>query len=415
MYSIIDRCRICSSRALEPVLDLGVQSLTGVFPRSLDERVSAGPLELVKCSREGACGLVQLRESFDPEEMYGQNYGYRSSLNSSMVAHLQEIVDAVCRRRPLSPGDLVIDIGSNDSTLLQRYARKDLNLLGVDPTGRKFKEFYPPWVKLVPDFFSSKVVFGAVGGKKAKIITSIAMLYDLERPLDFFAEVRDVLDDEGLWVFEQSYMPSMLRMTAYDTVCHEHLEYYSLAQIRHMTEKTGFKIVAVELNAVNGGSFCVTVAKTGSRHQEDRGAIEALMKSEQEEALSTLRPYAAFRSRVFRHRDALLELLCSLKEKGEQILGYGASTKGNVILQFCGIGPELLPAIAEVNPDKFGRLTPGSGIPIISEEEAKLRGPDGFLVLPWHFRENILAREASYLRSGGRLIFPLPSIDTVVG
>jgi hypothetical protein len=414
MYTTIDRCRICSSRILEPILELGIQSLTGVFPKETSEKITAGPLELVRCSAQGSCGLVQLRQSYDPKEMYGHNYGYRSSLNASMVAHLQGIVDELGKRAPLQKGDLVIDIGSNDSTLLQRYP-KGPELLGVDPTGAKFKEYYPKGIGLVADFFSAEAVRGAVGARKAKAITSIAMLYDLEQPLAFFEEVREVLDDEGLWVFEQSYMPSMLEMNAYDTVCHEHLEYYGLSQIRHMTERTGFKIVDVALNGSNGGSFRVTVAKAASRHREDGKAIERILQQEGTAGLTTPRPYEAFRSRVFRHRDEIVELLSDLREKGARVLGYGASTKGNVILQFCGITPELLPAIAEVNADKFGRVTPGTGIPIISEEEAHLMHPDRLLVLPWHFRDGIVAREASYLQDGGKLIFPLPAIEVIGG
>jgi hypothetical protein len=413
MYRLIERCRICGGEVLEPILDLGAQALTGVFPRSTNEPVSQGPLDLVKCHGEGGCGLVQLRESYDPDEMYGQNYGYRSGLNASMVAHLRDVVSSVCRRVELGPGDLVIDIGSNDSTLLQGYAVQGLERLGVDPTGRKFSSFYPPGIALLPEFFTASSVRGAVGPRKAKALTSIAMLYDLEEPLRFFAEVREVLHDEGVWVFEQSYLPTMLRMNAYDTVCQEHLEYYGLSQIRYMTERAGFKIVGVELNAVNGGSFCVAVAKRESSHPEAVDAVDALL--EEEDPLRGLGPYEEFRTRVFRHRDDLRALLLDLKARGESVLGYGASTKGNVILQFCGITPELLPAIAEVNPDKYGRVTPGTGIPIVSEDEAKSRNPRNLLVLPWHFRENLIERERDYLRSGGRLIFPLPRIETYRG
>ena len=415
MYRDIDRCRVCSNRVLVPILDLGVQSLTGVFPHTADEPVTAGPLELVKCSGDKACGLVQLRQSYDPEEMYGLNYGYRSGLNASMVAHLQDVVDGVQRRIDLGPGDIVLDIGSNDSTLLQRYPRKHLRLVGIDPTGRKFREYYPKTIELIPEFFSAQVFERTFKGRKARVISSIAMLYDLEEPLDFFAEVREVLDDDGIWVFEQSYMPSMLQMNAYDTVCHEHLEYYGLAQIRYMTERAGFKIVGVELNPVNGGSFCVSVAKTESRHTEDTGPIEALLREEDAAGLSKLAPYESFKERVFSHRDELTGLLRRIHGEGKRVLGYGASTKGNVILQFCGITKDLLPAIAEVNADKFGRITPGTLIPIVSEAQAKALRPDYLLVLPWHFRENVLEREASYLRSGGSLVFPLPRIEVVGG
>jgi NDP-4-keto-2,6-dideoxyhexose 3-C-methyltransferase len=415
MFRETNTCRICSNPSLVPILHLGTQSLTGVFPRSRQEPLTAGPLELVKCAERAdgmSCGLVQLHHSYESEEMYGQNYGYRSALNQSMVTHLHEVVKRVSSHLELASGDLVLDIGSNDSTLLQAYPSKGLRLVGIDPTGRKFQEFYPPHIQLVPDFFSAAAIRGAVGGKRAKVISSIAMLYDLEDPLDFFRQVHEVLDDDGLWVFEQSYLPAMLRANAYDTVCHEHLEYYGLKQIKWMTDRLGFVIVDVELNNVNGGSFCVTVARRGSRYPEKAG-IAGLLAGESE--LSSLDTYAEFRGRVFAHREALLGLLDALRQRGAQVLGYGASTKGNVILQFCGLTERTLPFIAEVNPDKFGRFTPGTGIPIISEAEARRMAPDFLLVLPWHFRENLVSREKAYLGSGGKLIFPLPTIDVIGG
>lgn len=418
-YHEVAACRLSGSRDLRSVLHLGEQALTGVFPERGDEPITRGPLELVFCPDSG---LLQLHHSYDLAEMYGLNYGYRSGLNRAMVEHLERMVQMLERRIavgscPLRAGDIVVDIGSNDATLLRAYRTPGLRRLGIDPTGVKFRGFYPPDVKLVPDFFSADAYRSVFGNERARLVTSIAMFYDLEDPLAFVREVASILAPNGLWHFEQSYMPSMLAATAYDTVCHEHLEYYALRQIQWMTERAGLKIVDVGLNDVNGGSFAVTVAHAGASIAAEHNADErvaALLRQEEELGLGSEAPYHEFAERVFRHRDELRTLVRELTASGKTVYGYGASTKGNVLLQFCGLTPDDIPVIAEVNPFKFGRFTPGTGIPIISEAEARAQRPDYFLVLPWHFRPGILAREREYLANGGRLIFPLPDV-TVVG
>ena len=408
----ISSCRICHHRQLVPLLHLGEQCLTGIFPKSADEKITRGPLELVKCDGDDACGLVQLRHSYDSAEMYGADYGYRSSLNKSMVAHLRAKVAKLTAMAPPQPGDIVLDIGSNDGTLLSFYP-PGLTAVGMDPTAAKFREFYQPHIEVIADFFSAENFKAQFGARKAKLITSIAMFYDLDEPMQFVEQVAEILDGEGIWHFEQSYLPAMLAANAYDTVCHEHVEYYALAQIRWMMDRCGLKIIAIEQNDINGGSFAVTVAKTSSRHREDTAAVAAMLAAEARQGLHTLAPYEAFRSRVFHHRDALLALLADLSRQGASVLGYGASTKGNVILQFCGITTAQIPFIAEVNPDKFGKITPGTHIPIVSEAEAHAMKPDCLLVMPWHFRDNLVKREAAYLQRGGRMIFPLPEIQIV--
>jgi hypothetical protein len=416
MYKAIAACRMCGNSNLVPILDLGAQALTGVFPRSKEERITAGPLELVKCHRdqeEESCGLVQLRHSYDLHELYGDNYGYRSGLNQSMVRHLHAKVREILQRVTLAPGNLVIDIGSNDGTLLWAYPKQGIQLVGIDPTGKKFMEFYPAHIQLIPDFFSAETVRAAFGTKKARVITAIAMFYDLEDPLDFMRQVHQVLADDGIWVFEQSYMPTMLSVNAYDTICHEHLEYYDLKQIKWLTDRTGFKIVDCELNSVNGGSVSVTVAKANSPYPENTLLINQLLHEEDSRGLGTLEPYREFNRRVFNHREELCRFLQKTISDNKKILGYGASTKGNVILQFCQLTEKDIPFIAEVNTDKFGRYTPGTHIPIISEAEAKAMKPDYFMVLPWHFKKSIVEREKDYLKSGGKLFLPLPFLETI--
>lgn len=416
MYRQIRKCRICGNDELVQILDLGKQALTGVFPKTRDEVVESGPLELVKCVEDKAgarCGLVQLKHSFDASEMYGENYGYRSGLNNSMVKHLNSKVRGILDIVSLNAGDMVIDVGSNDGTLLRAYPDLSLTLVGIDPTLEKFKKYYPANAHLIPDFFGSAVVKKNFGNKPAKVITSIAMFYDLESPMDFVKEVCEVLADDGVWVFEQSYMPTMLATNSYDTICHEHLEYYRLKQIKWMLDKAGMKIIGIEFNDINGGSISITAAKKSSGYREKLDLIEKTMRKEDAAGMGGLKPYADFRDRVFKHRDELCSLIRALRSKDKRIVGYGASTKGNVTLQFCNLTEKEICCIAEVNENKFGCYTPGTLIPIISEEEARRTKPDYFLVLPWHFKTNIVAKEQGYLRSGGKLLFPMPHPEIV--
>ncbi|NLQ06211.1 class I SAM-dependent methyltransferase [Cylindrospermopsis raciborskii] len=409
-FVTLKSCRISGSSNLVPVLNLGNQALTGVFPKNKDEGITVGPLELVWCPDSG---LLQLRHSYDLTEMYGTNYGYRSGLNESMVKHLHNKVAYLNRLCPLVEGDIVLDIGSNDATLLSAYQTNGINRIGIDPTGIKFSQYYTNDIQLIPDFFTAEAYRSKFKDRDAKIITSIAMFYDLESPGDFVADIASILDVEGVWHFEQSYMPTMLRMNAYDTVCHEHLEYYSLHVVKKLVEQYDLKVIDVQMNAVNGGSFAVTVARQESNLKPNSTVIDWLLGQEDRLGLHTPRPYRDFEERVFRHRDDLVRLVRSLRADNKRIVGYGASTKGNVVLQFCGFDNRDIECIAEVNTDKFGSYTPGTHIPILSEAEVRAMQPDYMLVLPWHFRDSIIRREAEYLSSGGRLIFPMPEIEII--
>ena len=409
MYKKVEKCRICGNTHLERVLDLGEQMLTGVFPREKGAKVTTGPLHLVKCVGEDVCGLLQMEHSYDLGEMYGENYGYRSGLNASMVAHLNKKVEKILKMVTLKDGDLVVDIGSNDSTTLQAYPSKGSVLVGVDPTGIKFHNFYPSHIQLIPDFFSAALVKERFPGKNAKVVTSFSMFYDLEDPMGFMREVFDVLADDGIWIFEQSYMPTMLDTNSYDTVCHEHLEFYALRQIKWMADRVGFKILDVEFNDINGGSFSVTVSKA---HGDSTvvNSVQKILDDERAKGLDTLAPYQEFAARVVQTKHDLLKFIATARGEGKSIAVLGASTKGNVLLQYCDLTTKEVEFVGEVNPEKFGCYTPGTWLPIIPEQELLAKKPDYMIVLPWHFRQFFVTNKKF---SNMNLVFPLPTVEVV--
>ncbi|GAC1309803.1 MAG: class I SAM-dependent methyltransferase [Mucilaginibacter sp.] len=409
MYSEITECRISKSKNLLTVLSLGEQFLTGVFPKSRDEKITKGPLDLVWCPDSG---LLQMKQSYSLDEMYGDNYGYRSGLNSSMVFHLNNKIKTLERIVTLNDDDLVVDIGSNDATSLKAYSGNHKKV-GIDPTGKKFLEYYTEGIELIPDFFSAEIYKQHFGDRTAKIITSIAMFYDLENPVNFVNDIREILNDDGIWHFEQSYMPSMLRTNSYDTICHEHLEFYSFKVINTLLHSCGMRVIDIQMNSINGGSFAVTACKETAGFKSNTPIINWMLQQEDDMGLDTPKPYREFEEKVFRHRKNLLTLIDALVNDGKKVFGYGASTKGNVLLQFCGLTTSHIPYIAEVNEQKFGCYTPGTNIPIISEKEARAMKPDYFFVLPWHFKNSILEREKEFQMQGGKFIFPLPEIEIV--
>ncbi len=399
MFEKVKSCRICKSQILETLLDLGDFHLSGIFPSSRNQVIEKGPLSLILCED---CGLVQLAHQYDMEKLFGENYGYRSGLNTQMVDHLNSFVDEITEKENLFPEDLIIDIGSNDGTLLSRFPQSFENLVGVDPTGIKFKKYYPGHIKLIPEFFTAF----KFKGEKAKLITSFSMFYDLAEPLEFMKEVNEILDDDGVWVMEQSYLPLMIKNNAYDCICHEHQEYYCLSQIKYMAFKVGLNILDVSFNDTNGGSIRVSL---GKRNGEKKEVVNKILSREKRFRYTST--YGFFLNNLKSHRDNLIELLTDLKNKGKKVVGLGASSKGNITLQYCGIDEDLLPEIFEVNDYKFNRFTPGTKIPILSEEESD--SADYKLILPWHLKESFLEREKEFLKRGGKLIFPLPHLEII--
>lgn len=408
MIAEIATCRICSSQKLEVVIDLKEQSLSGFFPKTNAVDVDVFPLVLVKCR---SCGLVQLQHSVPQKMLYHENYGYRSGINATMSNHLASIVDSIESKILLKDGDVVVDIASNDGTLLNAYKNKTLKRIGVDPASKQFGEYYEPNIRRAHDFFSKEIIEPFLEGKRAKAITSIAVFYDLERPSDFVADVKNILDLNGCWILEQSDLGSMIKSNSFDTICHEHLEYYSIGVVKELLESHGLRIFDAELNSSNGGSHRLYVCHQNSIFKTNHNSIEGLLADEKAMNLLENQTYVDFMTKCKVEMRKLIDFVDNERSKGKKFHIYGASTKGNVLLQFCSLGVRQIEVAAERNPRKWGCYTPGTKIPIESEEISRGLNPDYYIVLPWHFRDEFIAREMKFLKKGASLIFPLPYFE----
>jgi len=393
-------------------MNFGDLALTGVFEVD-GANVLRAPMALSRCSD---CGLVQLAHNYESDYLYGETYGYESHLNKSMVDHLQRKARLLEELYLSSPGrKTVVDIASNDGTLLSGYLSKELDLVGIDPLIGVVGDYYPESVTKITEFFNADSYESRIS-KKASLVTSLSVLYDLEDPIRFAKDVNHILEEKGIWHFEQSYLPTMVDTLSYDTICHEHLLYLSLHDILNLLKATGFTIISASLNSINGGSIAVTARKDFTNaNQELPPFVNYLLNNEVNLGYQDGSAVRKFSLDAEIHRKDLSHLITSYLDQGFTVFGLGASTKGNVLLQWLSLGENKIEAIGDINPRKFGRQTPGTGIKIVSEESLiEKYGQNSIaLVLPWHFRDGIVRNSQEYLGKGGNLLFPLPKIQLV--
>ena len=408
LFNTTITCRICNSNNLTDVIHIGEQDITSRFPVYGDFSTPKTPIDLCICQK---CGLLQLRQTTRSNELYEYEYGYRSGISNTMKDHLKQYQGEMASKVQLLPNDVVVDIGSNDSTMLQYYP-SNLKRIGIDPTGKQFKQYYGE-VELIENYFTKDNFCSVYGETKCKIISSISMFYDLPDPVQFAKDIYYCLDDDGVWTCEQSYLVTMLKRNSFDTICHEHLEYYALKQIKEIADRSNFKIIDVLFNDCNGGSFRIYFAKKSSlKHVECCDLIQQILADENNYGINDSTVYKKFMTNCDIQMKRLCNFIDTVNKNGKEVWLYGASTKGNCLLQYANIKQNRVRYAVERNLNKVGKMT-STGIEIISEETMRKNPPAYLLVLPWHFRDEIIEREKEYLEQGGQIIFPLPKFEIV--
>lgn len=411
----ITKCRICGNTDLVRCVTIGSQYLSSVFPTDLHykDSVPNWPMDLVLCkkNKETDCGAVQLANEIDLSSMY-EAYPYTSASNSAMKKILKDVEESGTALGHLEPNDVILDIGGNDGTLLSFYSDKPYDLVSIDPAQNVKVLFESPRLTSVKDFFSA-AAYNRVAKKKAKLIYSVAMFYHLHDPVAFAKEVANVLDEDGAWVIQMAYLPAMIRTNMYDNIVHEHVGYYGAVHMKHMMEMAGLEVFDVTLNDVYGGSFRTFVKKKGSTKFPSTDRYQKLLEQEVADGIFDPKTYELFMQRVEKTKADLIALCDKIKAEGKTIWVYGASTKGNTILQYCGIGTEHIDAAADANPFKIGKYIIGSNIPIKSEEEMHAAKPDYLLAIPWAFTTAFMEREKDLVAQGTKFITPLPEVKVL--
>jgi len=410
-------CRSCKSENLIPIISLGSLYVTN-FVSSREEQGRDIPLELVLCDKErGGCGLLQLRHTSPPEEIWGDQYWYKSAINKMIRDDLNDIAAKSKRIVSLKEGDIVIDIGCNDGTLLGFYGLPGITLVGFEPSKNVAAEALSKGYDIINNFFNSEDFKKRFGGKKAKLITAISMFYDLDDPNKFVKDITQCLAPEGLFVIQQNYLVTMLENNAFDNICHEHLEYYAFGSLKSLLAKHGLEIFDIELNGINGGSLRTYIKFKGNmsikQSAEAKKRIAKVEEKESQLGLYDKQTYLQFVARINKAKQDLLLFIKKERSRGKTFCGCGASTRGNTTLQYFGLNSELIKAIADRNPDKWGKKTVGSFIPIVSPEELKKMKPDYQIVFIWHIFKGLSDEEKEFLQDGGKFILPLPEFQII--
>ncbi len=409
---VSSNCRVCGKGNLKPVLSLGVQYIVN-FVESESRESLAAPLELVICDKlSGGCGLVQLRHTVSPELLY-RKFWYKSGINQTMINQLATIAAAAERIVAIKPNDIIVDIGANDGTLLRCYSTKDARLVGFEPAVNLIEEARVGTTLIINDFFNYDSFKERFGTQKAKVITSIAMFYDLDEPNRFVEDIVNILDQNGVWIIQMNYLVTMLQNNAFDNISHEHLEYYSLQSLKHLLDRHGLVVFDLEFNEINGGSIRTYVKRKDCSKYPVTDRVKDTLETERKMRIDDHQIYLEFASKLQELKNKTYNFIKDVVNQGKTVYVYGASTRGHVLLQFYNLDHKLITAAADRNPVKWGKKIVGTSIPIMSEEEARSKKPDYFLVLPWYFIDEFKKREDAFLRAGGKFIVPLPQFRLI--
>ncbi len=405
----LKKCRICSSKKFVKLFSLGKLSFTGKFPASINKNIPQDFLNLIMCKK---CKLVQLDRNFNPKYLYSKDYGYRTGINKTMTEHVQYVAEEAVKKSIPKNEDFVLDIASNDATLLKSYNKK-YTTVGVDPLISKYKKFYNNIDYKLSDFFSYNLLKKNKLNKKYKIITALSMFYDLKYPNLFLKDIKKVLHKDGLFILEHADLLSIIKNCLFDTICHEHLEYYSSRIIIDLMKNNKMRVFDIKKNNINGGSMRYMICHKNSRFKKNEKAIRKIINEERKFKIESFKTYINFYEKINSIKNKINKLLLKIKKNNQSIHGYGASTKGNVLLQYFSISKNLIPFIADRNIQKFNSYTPGTKIKIISENNSRKMKPNYYFVLPWHFKNEILVREKKIRKKGTKFIFPFPKLQVL--
>jgi len=405
----IKKCRICKKKKFSFLFTLGNLSFTGKFAKNFKTLIPRRKVSLILCEN---CKLVQLDQNFNPKYLYGKDYGYRTGINQTMTDHVKVVVKEAQKISRIKKGDYVLDIASNDGTLLNFYS-KNLIRVGIDPIINKFLPFYKNIDYKINDFFNFRVLQKKKIDKKYKVITALSVFYDLKNPLKFIGDIKKILHKDGIFILEHADLLSILRKNLFDTICHEHLEYYSSKIIINIMKKHNLRVFDLKSNDINGGSMRYFISHELSQFKSNTSSIKRFLNKEKKLKLENPSTFESFFRQINKQKTKLNILIKKLKKGNKIIHGYGASTKGNVLLQYFDITNKHIDYIADRNPKKFGFFTPGTRIKIISEKLSRKIKPDYYLVLPWHFKNEIIRREKNIIKKGTKFIFPLPDLKVL--
>jgi hypothetical protein len=403
----IKKCRSCKKTKFQKLFSLGNLSFTGKFP-SADQTIKKKPITLIICNN---CELVQLDHNFDLRYLYGPDYGYKTGINKTMLNHVKKVTKYLSKKTKLKNYEFVLDIASNDGSLLKSY-NKNINTFGIDPILNKYKNEYKNINFKISDFFSANKIISKTR-KKFKIITALSVFYDSVDPNKFLNDVKKILSKEGVFLLEFADLASIIKYKMFDTICHEHLEYYSSKVIINLCKKNGLRVFDIKSNDINGASKQYYVCHKDSIFKNNSAVINKILNSENKLNLSKITTFKKFLKDIDSSRKKLVDALKKFKKQGKSTHCYGASTKGNVLLQYYKIDNRLIDYVAERNKRKYNLFTPGSNIKIISEIRSRFFNPDYYLVLPWHFKKEILSREKIIRKKGTKFIFPLPKLKII--
>lgn len=403
----IKRCRSCNKSNIKKLFSLGNLCFTGKFP-SINQEIRKEPIDLVICKN---CELVQLGHNFDLKYLYGPDYGYRTGINKTMLDHVCGVVKTLTKKTQLKKNELVLDIASNDGSLLNFYDKKTITF-GIDPILNKYIGEYKNINYKISDFFSLKSITSKTK-KKFKIITALSVFYDAINPNKFIKDAKCLLSEDGIFLLEFADLASIIENKMFDTICHEHLEYYSSKVIIDLCKRNDLRVFDIKKNDINGSSKQYYICHSQSKYKNDQNVINKILNSEKNLKLSDPKTFKNFINTINTSKQKLVNFLKKAKKIGKTVHGYGASTKGNVLLQYYKINNKMIDYVAERNKNKYNLYTPGTNIKIISEVLSRFDNPDYYLVLPWHFKKEILIREKNIRKTGTKFIFPLPNLKII--